>query len=76
MAKTKSFNPKLRLLNFNASETTSQPVKSLEEQIREGEVKLLKKIEIDLAFPGEYILEAETLESQRKLYERWRPAFS
>jgi ATP-dependent Lhr-like helicase len=33
-----------------------------------AEVKLLKKVEIDLDFPGEYILEAETLESQRKLY--------
>ncbi|MBI2335953.1 MAG: acyltransferase family protein [Deltaproteobacteria bacterium] len=47
MAKTKSFNPKLRLINFNASpaEATSQPAKSLEEQIREGETKLLKKLD-------------------------------
>lgn len=34
-----------------------------------AEVKLLKKIEIGLDFPGESILEAENLESQRKLYQ-------
>ena len=33
-----------------------------------ADVKLLKKIEIDLDYPGESILEAENLESQRKLY--------
>ncbi len=33
-----------------------------------ADVKLLKKIEIDLDFPGENILEAENQESQKKLY--------
>ena len=33
-----------------------------------AQVKLLKKIEISLDFPGENILEAENLESQKKLY--------
>ncbi len=33
-----------------------------------AEVKLMKKIEIDLDFPGEDILEAESVESQKKLY--------
>ncbi len=33
-----------------------------------AQVKLLKKIEISLDFPGENILEAENQESQRKLY--------
>ena len=34
-----------------------------------AEVKLVKKIEIDLDFPGESILEAENQESQKKLYK-------
>ncbi|MEI6731522.1 MAG: ATP-dependent helicase [archaeon] len=34
-----------------------------------AEVKLLKKIEIDLDFPGENILEAENAENQKKLYD-------
>ena len=34
-----------------------------------AEVKLLKKIEINLDYPGESILEAETPESQKKLYK-------
>jgi Lhr-like helicase len=33
-----------------------------------AEVKMAKKIEIELDFPGEDILEAENIESQRKLY--------
>ncbi len=33
-----------------------------------ADVKLLKKIEIDLDFPGEEILDAESYESQKKLY--------
>ncbi len=33
-----------------------------------ADVKLMKKIEIDLEFPGENILEAESIESQKKLY--------
>lgn len=33
-----------------------------------AEVKLLKKIEISLDFPGETILEAENVESQKRLY--------
>src|SRR3989344_945104 len=33
-----------------------------------AEVKLMKKIEIDLEFPGANILEAESMESQKKLY--------
>ncbi|MEK6800870.1 MAG: DEAD/DEAH box helicase, partial [Nanoarchaeota archaeon] len=34
-----------------------------------AEVKLVKKIEISLDFPGEEILEAESSESQKKLYK-------
>ncbi len=34
-----------------------------------AKVKLMKKIEIGLDFPGENILEAETIESQTKLYK-------
>lgn len=34
-----------------------------------ADVKLVKKIEIDLDFPGEKILEAESLESQKELYK-------
>src|SRR3989344_132995 len=33
-----------------------------------ADVKLLKKVEIELDFPGEDILEAESVESQKKLY--------
>ncbi len=33
-----------------------------------AEVKMIKKIEIDLDYPGEHILEAESGESQKKLY--------
>ena len=34
-----------------------------------ADVKLMKKIEINLEFPGENILEAESIESQKELYE-------
>lgn len=34
-----------------------------------ADVKLMKKIEIGLEFPGESILEAESIESQRELYK-------
>lgn len=33
-----------------------------------ADVKLLKKIDIDLLYPGEHLLEAENRESQRRLY--------
>jgi ATP-dependent Lhr-like helicase len=34
-----------------------------------ADVKLLKKVEIGLDFPGENIIEAENIENQRKLYQ-------
>lgn len=34
-----------------------------------AEVKLLKKVEIELDFPGEDIIEAENIENQRKIYQ-------